>query len=79
MIEYVFMNSNEEELWEIDYEKKSALDVSELSVVKDKVAKYPGAIEDYLKEKGFEEVHIHESGTLPSHAHYGSKRSCSFR
>jgi hypothetical protein len=32
-----------------------------------------------LREKGFEEVHFHESGTLPSHAHYGSKRSCSFR
>jgi hypothetical protein len=37
MIEYVFMNGNEEELWEIDYEKKFALDVSELNVVKDKV------------------------------------------
>ena len=79
MIEYVFMNGNEEELWEIDYEKKFALDVSELNVVKDKVAKYSGTIEDYLKEKGIEEVHFHESGTLPSHAHYGSKRSCSFR
>ena len=79
MIEYVFMNGNEEELWEIDYEKKSALDVSELNFVKDKVAKYPGTIEDYLREKGFKEVHFHESGTLPSHAHYGSKRKCSFR
>ena len=79
MIEYVFMNGNEEELWEIDYEKKFALDFSELNVVKDKVSKYPGTIEDYLREKGFEEVHFHESGTLPSHAHYGSKRSCSFR
>ena len=74
MIEHIFMNGNEEELWEIDYEKKSALDISELNVVKDKVAKYPGTIEDYLREKGFEEVHFHESGTLPSHAHYGSKR-----
>jgi hypothetical protein len=48
MIEYVFMNGNEEELWEIDYEKKSALDVSELNVVKDKVVKYPGTIESCL-------------------------------
>jgi len=79
MIEYIFMNGNEEELWEIDYEKKSALDVSELNVVKDKVAKYSGTIKDYLREKGFKEVHFHESGTLPSHAHYGSKRKCSFR
>ena len=36
-------------------------------------------LEDYLKEKGFKEVHFHDSGTLPSHAHYGSKRGCSFR
>ncbi len=50
MIEYVFMNGNEEELWEIDYEKKFALDVSELNVVKDKVAKYPGTIENYLRK-----------------------------
>jgi hypothetical protein len=33
MIEYVFMNGNEEELWGIDYEKKSALDVSELEIL----------------------------------------------
>jgi hypothetical protein len=53
--------------------------VSELNVVKDKVTKYPGTIEDYLRQKGFEEVHFDESGNLPSHAHYGSKRSCTFR
>jgi hypothetical protein len=79
MIEYVFMNGNEEELWEIDYEKNFALDVSELNVVKDKVAKYPGTIEAYLREKGFTEVHFHERGTLPSRAHYGNVQNCTFR
>jgi len=55
------------------------LDVSELNIIKNNVIKYSGTIEDYLKEKGFKEVHFHDSGTLPSHAHYGSKGGCSFR
>lgn len=79
MIEYVFLSGKLESLWEIDYEKNFALDVSELNIIKNSVTKYPGTIEDYLKEKGFKEVHFHYSGTLPSHAHYGSKRGCSFR
>jgi uncharacterized protein (DUF488 family) len=79
MIEYVFMNSNEEELWEIDYETKIALNISELNIVKEKVVNYPRTIEDYLREKGFTEVHFHERGTLPSRAHYGNVQNCSFR
>lgn len=79
MIEYVFISGNVESLWEIDYDKNIALDVTELNIIKNNVIKYPGTIEDYLKEKGFKEVHFHDSGTLPSHAHYGSKRGCSFR
>jgi hypothetical protein len=59
--------------------KNFALDVTELNIVKNNVIEYPGTIEDYLKEKGFKEVHFHDSGTLPTHAHYGSKRGCSFR
>jgi len=55
------------------------LDVSELNIIKNNVTKYSGTIEDYLKGKGFKEVHFHDSGTLPSHAHYGSKGGCSFR
>ena len=79
MIEYVFISGNVESLWEIDYEKNFVLDVTELNIIKNNVTKYSGTIEDYLKEKGFKEVHFHDSGTLPSHAHYGSKRGCSFR
>lgn len=79
MIEYVFISGNVESLWEIDYDKNFALDVTELNIIKNNVIKYPGTIEDYLKEKGFKEVHFHDSGTLPSHAYYGSKRGCSFR
>jgi hypothetical protein len=79
MIEYVFMDGNEEELWEMDYETKIALNISELNIVKEKVVNYPRTIEDYLREKGFTEVHFHERGTLPSRAHYGNVQNCSFR
>jgi hypothetical protein len=77
--EFVVLNDDEQELWEIDYEKKVALNISNLNIVENKVTKYVGTIEDYLKEKGFTEVHFHETGSLPSRAHYSSKRNCSFR
>jgi hypothetical protein len=79
MTEFVALNGDEQELWEIDYEKKFALDVTELNIVKNNVRKYPGTIEDYLKMKGFEEVRFHDGGALPAHARYGCKRGCSFR
>ena len=43
--------------------KKITLNISELNIVKEKVVKYPGTIEDYLMEKGFTEVHYRESNT----------------
>jgi hypothetical protein len=79
MVEFVLLNDDEQELWEIDYEKKIALNISDLGVIKNKVSNYTGTIEDFLKEKGFGEVHFHESGSLPSRAHYKGKRNCSFR
>jgi hypothetical protein len=78
MNEFVAVNGDEQELWEIDYEKKIALNISELNVRKENVVKYPGTIEAYLREKGFTEVHFHERGTLPSRAHYGNVQNCSF-
>jgi hypothetical protein len=79
MNEFVVLNGDEQELWEIDYENNIALNISELNIRKEKVVEYPGSIEDYLKEKGFTEVHFHERGTLPSRAHYGKVQNCSFR
>ena len=79
MNEFVVLNGDEQELWEIDYEKNIALNISELNIRKEKVVEYPGTIEDYLKGKGFTEVHFHERGTLPSRAHYGKVQNCSFR
>jgi len=43
------------------------------------MTKYVGTIEDYLRGKGFTEIHFHETGSLPSRAHYGTKQKCSFR
>ena len=79
MSEFVILNGEEQELWEIDYENNIALNISELNIRKEKVIEYPGTIEDYLKEKGFTEVHFHERGTLSSRAHYGNVKNCSFR
>ena len=79
MIEFVVLNDDEQELWEIDYERKIALNISDLDIMKNKVSNYTGTIEDFLKEKGFSEVHFHNNSSLPSRAHYKGTRNCSFR
>jgi hypothetical protein len=79
MNDFVLLNGDEQELWEIDYEKKVAFNISELNIVENKMTKYVGTIEDYLRGKGFTEVHFHETGSLPARAHYGAKQKCSFR
>jgi hypothetical protein len=73
------LESDEQELCEIDYEKKIGLNISDINFVKNNVSNYVGTIEDFLKQKGFTEVHFHENGALPSRAHYKSSRNCSFR
>jgi len=78
MIEFVTLNDDDQEVWEIDYDKKIALNISDLSIVKDKVSRYTGTIENFLREKGFIEVHFHDNSSLPSRAHYKT-RNCSFR
>jgi hypothetical protein len=79
MIEFVVLNEDENELWEIDYEKKIALNVSDLGFVKNKVSNYTGTLENFLKEKGFSEVHFHNNSSLPSRAHYNGSPNCTFR
>jgi hypothetical protein len=63
MIEYVLMNGNDEELSEVYYEKKIALNISELNIVKEKVLKYPGTIEDegliFLAKRCSNEIFYH--------------------
>ena len=77
--EFVILEGDQQELWEIDYEKKIAINISDLNIIENKMTRYDGTIKDYLKEKGFTEVHFHKTGSLPSRAHYSSKRNCSFR
>lgn len=79
MNDFVFLNGNEQELLEIDYEMNVAFNISELKIVENKMTKYVGTIEDYLRGKGFTEVHYHETGSLPSRAHYGTKQKCSLK
>jgi hypothetical protein len=79
MIEFVIFNDDDQELWEIDYEKKIALNISDLGIVKNKVSNYTGTLENFLKDKGFSEVHFHDNTSLPSRAHYKGTRHCSFR
>lgn len=79
MSEFVVLSGEEQEIWEIDYENKIALNVSELNIRKENVVEYVGTIEDYLRKKGFTDVHFHQRGTLPSRAHYGHVQNCSFR
>jgi hypothetical protein len=79
MNDFVVLNGNEQERWEVDYEKKVTFNISELKIVENKMTKYVGTIEDYLRGKGFTEVQYHETGTLPSRAHYGTKQKYSFR
>ena len=73
------LEGDEQELWEIDYEKKIAFNISDLNFVNNNVSNYVGTIEDFLKEKGFTEVHFHERGTLPSRVHYRKVQNCTFR
>ena len=63
--EFVILEGDQQELWEIDYEKKIAINISDLNIVKSKMTRYDGTIQDYLREKGFTEVHFHGRGSLP--------------
>jgi hypothetical protein len=79
MIEFVILNDDGHELWEIDYEKKTALNVSDLAIVKNKVSNHQGTIQNFLKQKDFSEMHFQNNSSLPSREHYKSSRNCTFR
>ena len=54
MIEFIVLNEDENELWEIDYEKKIALNVSDLGIVKNKVINYTGNARKFFERQGFQ-------------------------
>jgi hypothetical protein len=45
------LESDEQELCEIDYEKKIGLNISDINFVKNNVSNYVGTIEDFLKKR----------------------------
>jgi hypothetical protein len=78
--EYVLLNDNKNELWEIDYDRGHATNVSEYlnldSLNNDIIIRYTGSIEDFLaKERDCKNIHFHESMNLPARPHM---QSCSF-
>jgi hypothetical protein len=79
-LEYVILNNDESELWEIDYDTLHAVNVSEYvalhSLNADGIVKYSGRIEDFLlKERDCKNIHFHETTPLPNRLHM---ESCTF-
>jgi len=78
-LEYIVLNNNEDELWEIDYDTGIATNVSgymKLESVRTQVTKYSGAIEDFLvRERSRTNVHHHEDMTIRAKFH---ERICTF-
>jgi hypothetical protein len=77
-LEYVLLNGTE--LWEVDYSRKSAVEVSEVvqkDLLKKQAIEYNGSIEDYLnKKKHCKNIHFHRSISGAPRAHV--KSSCTF-
>lgn len=78
-LEYVFLNGSE--LWEIDYARGSAIEVSEVmqkEFMKLKPIEYSGSIEDYLiNQRKCKNVHFHNSALSSARAHIKTPR-CTF-
>ena len=51
MNEFVVLTGEEQELWEIDYEKNIALNISELNIRQENTVSYSGTI-DLFERKG---------------------------
>jgi hypothetical protein len=83
-LEYITLNN---ELWEIDYNKGHAIEVSEYKkreFLKNVIEYSEGTIEDFLiKERGCRDIHFHNTMNLPRihMKRYGKdvKTICTFR
>lgn len=77
-LEYVLLNDTE--LWEVDYSRRTAVEVSEVVqkyLLKKQPIEYNGSIEDYLnKKKNCKNIHFHRSLSGAPRAHI--KSSCTF-
>jgi hypothetical protein len=79
-LEYVIVNDNESELWEVDYDTGHAANVSEFvqldSLKHNTVVKSSGTIEDFLSEqRGCNNIHFHDTMDVQACLHM---KSCSF-
>jgi len=79
-LEYVILDDDESELWEIDYDTGHAANVSDyvqLDLLKhDSIVRYFGKIEDFLSgQRGCKNIHFHETMDVQPRIHM---KSCSF-
>ena len=79
-LEYVILNNDESELWEINYDTGHAANVSEYvkidSLKHDSIVKYSGRIENFLSEqRSCKNIHFHETMDIQPRLHM---KSCSF-
>jgi hypothetical protein len=79
-LEFVILNDDESEIWEIDYDTGHATNVSEyihLDLLKhDSIVRYSGKIVDFLsEERGCNNIHFHETMDVQPRMHM---KSCSF-
>ena len=78
--EYVILDDDSNQLWEIDYDTGHAVNVSEYvkvgSLKHDSIVKYSGRIEDFLlKQRDCKNIHFHETTGVPARLHM---KSCNF-
>ena len=79
-LEYVILNDDESELWEIDYDAGHASNVSDYVKIdllkRDSIVKYSGVIEDFLSEqRSCKNIHFHKTMNIQARMHM---KSCSF-
>lgn len=72
-VEYVLLTGVVNELWEIDYQDRIALNVTEIinPATTGNVIQYTGKIEEFLViERGLKKLHFHESVNFPMRVHF---------
>ena len=79
-LEYLLLNDDEDELWEIDYDKGHAINVSKYpkpdSLKHENLMRYSGTIEDFLsKEMDCKNIYFHRPTGVSAQRRI---KSCSF-
>ena len=72
-VEYILLDTNGNELWEVDYQNGIALNVTEIinPETTGNIIRYSGKIEDFLlNERGLKKLHFHESVNFPMRVHF---------